>query len=68
MVEYLVRLNRCFILRYHEFCTRHGLKPILLSTGFSGTHANTALFKLTMTRADMTALKLAIPVIIMETK
>ena len=68
MVEYFVRLNRGFIIQYREFCTRHGLEPVFLSSGFSGSHVNTVLFKLTMAKADVTALKLAIPVIIMETK
>jgi len=68
MVDYFVRLNRDFITQYREFCKRHGLTTVLLSTGFSGSHIDTALFKLTMANVDLTALKLAIPVIIMETK
>ena len=68
MVEYFVRLNRKFVIQYHEFCTRHGLDPVFLSSGFIGSHVNTVLFKSTMAKADVTALKLAIPVIIMETQ
>lgn len=65
-VKYLIRLDRACVPQLSEFCTRNNL-PIMWSSASQLSDSDTILYETIMSPEDITAIKLSIPILIMET-
>lgn len=65
MTDYFVRIHYNTTDKFYDFCSEHNLKQEQM-TNWPPSEVNTALYKITMRPCDVTALKLSLPIFIME--
>ena len=66
MVNYFIRIEHKYVDMFYDFCERHSIQQSYKFEGIAGRSSE--LYQATMTNKDATALKLTIPINLMEAK
>lgn len=65
-MNYLIRIELKYVDMFYDFCERHSIQQSYIFEGIAGR--SSGLYQAIMTNKDATALRLSIPINLMEAK